>query len=85
MPIKLSVPERHILYTVLMNARLTVPEIARRVGTTAPVAHHSIRKFKVAGLFSRRVMIDIFRLGYVSHDVYLTLSSEGQRAKAEIA
>jgi DNA-binding Lrp family transcriptional regulator len=85
MPIKLSVPERHILYTVLMNARLTVPEIARQVGTSAPVVQHALRKFKVAGLISHRVMIDIFRLGYASHDVYLTLSSEGQRTKAEIA
>ena len=82
---KLSIAERRILYTVLMNARLTVQEIAHRVGYSARVVQHSLRKFKDSGLISRRVMIDIFRLGYGSHDVYLTLSSEGQRKKTDIA
>lgn len=85
MPMKLSIPERRILYTVLMNARLSVQEIARHLGCSAPVVQHAVRKFRDAGLISRRVMIDIFRLGFASHDVYLTLSSEGQRKKTEIA
>lgn len=85
MAIKLNGTERHILYTVLMNGRLSVPQIARQVGCHAPTVHHAIRKFKAAGLISRRIMIDIFRLGYARHAIYITLSSEGQEKKPDIA
>ena len=85
MPMKLSIPERRILYTVLMNARLSVQEIARHLGCSAPVVQHAVRKFRDAGLISRRVMIDIFRLGYARHSIYITLSSEGQDKKGEIS
>jgi DNA-binding Lrp family transcriptional regulator len=85
MAIKLNGTERHILYTVLMNGSLNVPQIARQVGCHAPTVHHAIRKFKAAGLISRRIMVDIFRLGYARHAIYITLSSEGQEKKPDIA
>lgn len=85
MPIRLSECERQILYTVLMNGRATVPEISRQVRCRSHVVQHALRKFRDTGLIARRVMIDIFRLGYSRHAIYITLSSEGQHKKLEIA
>jgi Lrp/AsnC family leucine-responsive transcriptional regulator len=82
---RLSKTERHILYTVLMNARVPVPDLARQVGCAQNAVQYALRKFKESGLIHRRVMIDVFRLGYARHAIYITLSSEGQIRREDIA
>jgi DNA-binding Lrp family transcriptional regulator len=83
--IKLTEAERHILYIVLMNARATAPEIAAKVGCRVHIVQTAIRKFWRHQLISPRPFINIFRLGYSRHALYITLSSEGQSRREAIA
>jgi DNA-binding Lrp family transcriptional regulator len=83
-PLKLSVLERHILYLVLMDAKASVTEVARRLGCRDHHVRYALLKFRDSGVISRRMMIDVFRLGFSRHAYYVSLSSEGQKRREEI-
>ena len=81
----LSDTERHILYLVLIDASASVAKIAATLGCKTHVVRAAYSKFRRSGLISRRVMIDIFQLGYSRHSMCVTLSPEKKHLRSEIA
>jgi DNA-binding Lrp family transcriptional regulator len=76
--------ERSILYLVLMDASASVVKIAATLGCKPHSVQAAINKFRRNGLISRRIMVDVYRLGYSRHAFYISLSSEGQRQRDKL-
>lgn len=81
----LSTVEREILYLTLMDATAPAVKIAEKVGCKPHAVQAALAKFQARDIISRRVMINVFRLGYSLHSIYISLSVEGQRLREEIA
>lgn len=82
---KLSDLERQILYVLEMDGRASVRDIAEKLGCRAHVVQHAIQKFRSNGAITRRVAVNLFRLGYIPHHIFLRLSGDAQSRRAEIA
>lgn len=81
----LSAVEREILYLTVMDAAAPAVKIAERVGCKPHAVQAALAKFEAHQIFSRRVIVNVFRLGYSLHSVYVTLSTEGRGQRNEIA
>jgi len=82
--LQLSELEQDILYVTLMDAGASVVSIARRIGTKPHIVQAAVSKFRREGVISRRVIIDITRIGFSTHEFFISLSSEGQRAREAV-
>jgi|688.fasta_scaffold03844_3 DNA-binding Lrp family transcriptional regulator len=81
----LSAVEREILYLTVMDAAAPAAKIAKKIGCKPHAVQAALAKFQARDIISRRVMINVFRLGYSLHSIYISLSVEGQRFREEIA
>lgn len=76
--------ERNILQYVITRANCPAREVAEALKVKDHQVHYSLRKFKSSGLISRRVMVDVYKLGYSRHTLFFSLTPEGQKRRSTI-
>lgn len=80
----LSLQDRRVLQTVLLQAEVPVEALARAVGTRAHTFRRTVAKLEERGiLLGKRAFINPHALGYLEYHLYLKQceSVENQRAK----
>jgi DNA-binding Lrp family transcriptional regulator len=82
--LKLSEIESRILYITLMDASASVLTVAKRLNAKPHIVQAAVRKFRSEGLIAPRTLVNIAQLGFASHELFVSLSSEGQRVKGAL-
>jgi DNA-binding Lrp family transcriptional regulator len=82
--LKLSDIENHILYLTMMDATASVLSIAKRLNAKPHIVQAALRKFRSEELIAPRALVNIAQLGFASYELFVSLSSEGQRCKGDL-
>jgi DNA-binding Lrp family transcriptional regulator len=76
---KLSSKESKILSAVELRADLTIPEIRKLVGLREHTIRYALRQLEERKVISRIPFINLFALGYTSHNIFFSLGSESRK------
>lgn len=81
--IKLDKKDRLILFELQKDCRRSLNEIAKEVKVSPQALHYRIERLVKSGAISNFItLIDFAKLGFVSHEVWLQLSSERKEERA---
>lgn len=79
---KLSNKEARILAAVELKADLTIPEIRKLVGLREHSIRYALKNLQDRGIISRIPFINLYALGYTSHNIFFSLGSEGRKKRS---
>lgn len=73
---QLTLRQEQILAFIYHQADLPTKEIARKLGIREHTVRREIERFSLENIIRRQSFIDIYRLGYVQYELYLSLGAQ---------
>ena len=79
----LSSKEAKILSAVELRADLTIPEIRKLVGLREHTIRYALRQLEERKIIARIPFINLFALGYTSHNIFFSLGAESRKQRQD--
>lgn len=73
---KLSAAQAKIIVAAQLNADLPISKIRARTGAKEHTIRYTLRRALEQGLIEQRYFINLFKLGYLQHELFFSLTSE---------